>query len=127
MKVAEAIGVDLNEKDISVSHRLKTSDSYRGKKALAPPIIVKFTRRKINEEFYRAKKKLGENHTKAKDLGFGFHSDNKLFIVESLTSKNKDLYQKAYEYKREKEFKYQWTSSGNIYLRRTDSSPVIHY
>ena len=51
MKVAEAIGVEVDEEDISISHRRKTSDSYRGKKVLAPPIIVKFTRRKIKGEF----------------------------------------------------------------------------
>jgi hypothetical protein len=93
MKVAATVGVEIEEKDISISHRLKTSESYRGDKLQPPPIIVKFTRRVTKENFYKAQKKLYNDNVTAKVLGY--ESDNKIFVVESLTGKNKDLFHKS--------------------------------
>jgi hypothetical protein len=39
MKVADTVGVEIKEKDISISHRLKTSMSYRGDKLQPPPLL----------------------------------------------------------------------------------------
>ena len=122
-KVAATVGVEIVEKDISISHRLKTSESYRGDKLQPPPIIVKFTRRVTKETFYKARKKLYNDNVTAKVLGY--ESDNKIFVVESLTGKNKDLFHKAYGAKREKGYKFIWTSSGNIFIRKAETSPVV--
>ena len=120
IKVAGLMGLDVKDEDLSVSHRLKTSQTYHGKNAQAPPIIVKFARRTTREQFYRAKKKLQGVSTK--DLGYT--TNQKIFITESLTQKNKTLFNEAYKVKREKEFKFIWTSFGKIFSRRNENSLV---
>ena len=98
IKVAGLMGLDVKDEDLSVSHRLKTSQTHHGKNAQAPPIIVKFATRTTREQFYRAKKKLQGVSTK--DLGYT--TNQKIFITESLTQKNKTLFNGAYKVKREK-------------------------
>ena len=59
IKVAEKVGVRIVEEDISVSHRLPMSKSYKGQgRTETAPIIVKFVRRDIKEKFYRARKQM---------------------------------------------------------------------
>lgn len=120
MKVADLMEVDVKDEDISVSHRLKTSESYHGRNIQAPPIIVKFTRRAVKEKLYKARKKLTGLSTK--DLGY--NTEQNIYIAESLTQKNKVLFKEAYKVKKDKQFKFIWTSSSKIYLRRSESSPV---
>ena len=124
-KVAEVIGVDLEIDEISVSHRLKTSKSYHRKNTKSPPLIAKFVRRNTKEKFYKARKTLYTNNIVAKDLGLGYVSTSKISVVESLTVKNKELFQRAYEFKCDHNFQFLWTSSGNIFPRRSGESQVI--
>ena len=91
IKVAGLMGLEVKDEDLSVSHRLKTSQTCHGKNAQAPPIIVKFARRITREQFYRTKKKLQGVSTK--DLGYT--TNQKIFITESLTQKNKTLFNEA--------------------------------
>ena len=87
IKVANLIGVKIKNEDISVSHRLQTSKSYKGRNKEMPPIIVKFTRRNIKESLYKARTLLKGFSTK--DLGYV--GEDNIFITESLTSKNKEF------------------------------------
>jgi hypothetical protein len=52
-------------------------------------------------------------------------ADRKIFIVESLTQQNRKLFNKCLQVRREKNFKYIWTSSGKILLRKDESSPTV--
>ena len=90
MKIGNLIGVNINESDISVSHRFpKPSYSSRAREGMPgfntnhPKIIVKFVRRVTKEQFYRARKHLKDKSTR--DIGFSTASVNKIFISESLT------------------------------------------
>jgi hypothetical protein len=69
-----------------------------------PPIIVKFTRRNIKESLYKARRLLKGFSTK----DIGYVRENNIFITESLTSKNKELFKEAYKAKKEKDFKFIW-------------------
>ena len=98
IKVAEKVGVQIVEEDISVSHRLPISKSYKGQGRTTEmaPIIVKFVRHDIKEKFYRARKQL-------KDLtirDIGYSATNRIFVSESLTQRKKK------------------SSSGNLYMPR---------
>ena len=70
LQVGEMIGVDTQEKDISVSHQLPVGKSAsKARKKIDPAtIIVKFVRHDVKEKFYWARKEL-KNLT-AKDLGY---------------------------------------------------------
>jgi len=38
---------------------------------------------------------------------------------------NKELFKEAYQGRKDKQFKYIWTSSGKTFLRRKGTSPVL--
>ena len=84
LKIAEKIGIDIKESDISVSHilpRRNFVDQSRRRQNSTEAIIVKFVRRDIKDKFYKARKYL-KNLTAA---NFDFESSNKIFINENLT------------------------------------------
>ena len=105
----------------SVSHRLPENKHNVDK----PPIIIaKFVRRDTKEKLYRARSKL--RHITTQDLGF--QEDNKIYIQESLTQKNKELFRKPQQLKKALRYKFIWTNSGRIYLCKGESpeSPIIY-
>ena len=112
LKVGNVMGVQINKDDISVSQRLPMRQSYMGKRSV-PAIIVKFVRRDTKELFYRAQKKL-KDFTK-RDLGFP--DGNNIFISESLTEANKELFKAALKFRNEYSYDFIWTSNGKVYLQ----------
>lgn len=94
VKVGSLVGVDIVANDISVSHRLPTKNHR-----YPPPIIAKFVRRNVRDELYHARKKWKDFSTT--DLNMGAQATgNKIFISESLTSKNKELFNDALKLKK---------------------------
>jgi hypothetical protein len=89
------INVNIQPEDISISHRLKTRTPTRNS---TPAIIVKFISRSTRDRLYYARKHLKDKTTS--DIGFGRISDNKIYIAESLTSKNKELFKKCLDARR---------------------------
>lgn len=116
LQLSQKMGIPLERKDISVSHRIRSSRS-----SVDPAIIVKFVRREVRERLYRARKRL-KSITMA---DFGFSVDKKIFINESLTPKNKELFKDCLRFKKDNSFKFLWTNAGKIFLRRNADSPVI--
>lgn len=122
-KVGNLIGVKIEDRDISISHRIpiKKSRVSKFKKHRPAAIIVKFTRRDKKDEFYRARTKL--KNVTTRDLGFP--SKNNIFISESLTAENRKLFNEALQVKKEQNYKYIWTSNGRIFLRENMDTPII--
>ena len=125
--IGKLVDVDITDQDISVSHRLpqRKQMSY-GKMPRRnvgpPPIIVKFTRRTIKERLYGARRKLSESTTS--DLGY--FEENKIYLAESLTEINRELFRACLSVKKEPKFNYIWTYNGRIFLRENRESSVIH-
>lgn len=127
MKLGEKIGVNLNKDDISTSHRLPVKRSrceidMANNLKTPPGIIVKFVKRDVRESFYRARKILKDMNTR--DLGYS--GENIIFVNESLTQKNKDLFNECLKFKKDKGFRFLWTYAGKIFMRRNENSQVIH-
>lgn len=53
-------------------------------------------------------------------------ANNKIFIAESLTAKNKQLFAKCLEFKKQNNMKQIWTSNGKIFLSKDEHSPPWH-
>ena len=66
--VGKAVGVEIADIDILVSHRLPPWKSYKSRKPGPQPIIVKFVRRDTKDAFYQVRMKLKDITSKA--LGF---------------------------------------------------------
>ena len=129
--VAKALNVHVTDEHISTSHRLPVtsatpklnSSQHQNSQdftKLPPPIIVRFSNRDKRNELFHSKKKLRYNPTC--DFAFG---NAKPQIRENLTSYRKMLYNEARLAKRDLNFRFLWTSQGNICLRQDSDSRII--
>ena len=118
--VGKLLGMDITQNDISVSHRMPQSQKHKGKPG-PPAIIVKFTRRDVKDNFYRARKQLKDLTTR--DLGYS--EKNKIYLAESLTERNRILFKDCLKVKKDMEFKFIWTFNGKIVTRK-DIDFVVH-
>ena len=119
--VGKLLGVDTTQNDISGGHRMPQSQKRKGK--LGPPsIIVKFTRRDVKDNFYRARKHLKDLTTR--DLGYS--EKIKISLAESLTERNRMLFKDCLKVKKDMEFKFIWTLNGKIFMRKYKDSVVHH-
>ena len=134
IKVGSLMGLNIDKNDISVSHRLPTKGQLQSCSSRLRPragavsnavsqhprIIVKFVRRDIKDVFYS-----GRRHSKDKttrDIGLSRSSVNQ-YISESLTPRNRTLFNECLKFKKEHNYKYIWTQNGRIYLRRNGEKP----
>lgn len=124
VELGRKVGVDLKKEDISTTHRLPSKVKANGERALFPPaIIVKFTSRNVREKLYRTRKILKD--ITSQDLGYS--EENRIFINESLTQSNKELFKDCLKVKKDKGFKFLWTNGGKIFMRKDqhEGSKVI--
>ena len=70
----------------------------------------------------RARKQLKDLTTK--DVGNS--ATNRIFVSERLTKRKNELFRKALYAKKDKGFKFIWTSSGKIFLKKDENSDAIH-
>jgi hypothetical protein len=120
-KVGDLMGLKLDKKDISVSHRLPVSKKYNGSRR-EPGIIVKFVRRNSKDSFYKARRELKKFTTK--DLGY--RAENPIYVNESLTGKNKNLFNECVKAKKNLKYDYIWTFNGRVFMRKDSDSPALH-
>ena len=132
VKVGQLAGIKIDRKDISVSHCLPkpkvtysatTSQIHNNPINSTARIIVKFVRRDTRDELYKARTKL--KNTSTRDLSLSRHSDNKIYIMESLSPSNKELLKQCLKLKYELNYRFIWTYYGHIYLRKDPESPTI--
>ena len=96
-EMSEIMGVNLNENDISIAHRLPLTKKVKNR------LIVKFTRREKRNEIYSKRKAQ-------------IHGN------ESLTPYRKRLLGRILQFKRDHNYKFMWTVNGKIMLKKTESS-----
>ena len=106
----EKLGTGITKDKIDISHRTKQNG-----------IIVKFSDRKSRNTFYTARKGLKEKSMSTKDLGFD--EEKFIYINESLTQINGDLFRTARnKLQKTSKCKYVWTVNGITKSQRSESS-----
>ena len=122
IKVFREIGVDISPDQITACHRVP---SKRG----IPVIIAKMLNRKSVGQILANRKKL--KGKTASQLGFPHEGDeqssSKVFINESLTKYNKELYRAVREKAKEKNWKFTWTWNGRIFARKEEASAPARF
>ncbi|XP_077969959.1 uncharacterized protein LOC144424485 [Styela clava] len=103
IEVAKLLNVKLSQEDISTPHRLAAGEKS--------PVIVQFCRRDKRNEIFRKKANL------IKENG-----GKKIFINESFTEWQRFLFNEARLLKDKFKYKYIWTHSGNVYVRKNESA-----
>ena len=94
------LGINITGPEISVAHRLAPSnDSNKN-----PAIIVKFLSQKLRDTIYHKRWKLNDINNKTGNDGF------KVFINESLTKANKEVFKAGLSFKKRFHFEYVWTN-----------------
>jgi len=122
LQTAEKIGAPMQKSDISISHRIPSRKQSTDEGTSIPPaIIVKFVKLEIRENLYRARKNLKSIST----VDLGYSVANKIYVNESLTEKNKEIFKLCLKCKRDLSYKFLWTNAGRIFLRKNLSSPGI--
>lgn len=88
------------------------------------PIIVGFCNRYIKEDFIAAARyELKTSPLTVSQLGLS--GNQKIFINDHLTPKNKNLLSKAKKTAAEMNFQYVWVKHAKIHVRKSDTTPVI--
>lgn len=116
LEVSKHLGADVRSGDIEFCHRLKKSARHPNK---PPAIIAKFFSRQVKQEILQGKKV--KKSITAQDIGFA-NSTGKVFVNEHLTASNKNLFWLA---RSVIDFKFKWTRSGKVFMRKDEQSPVI--
>ena len=104
-KIGALIDVDINDTDISISHRIPSSnDGASGSTSFRhPAIVVKFTNRKNRDLFYKARSKLKSYNTS--DIGLGRNGESNIFIQESLTEAKRNLFKSCLKFRKDQKYK----------------------
>ena len=123
-KIGALIDVDINDTDISISHRIPSSnDRASGSTSFRhPAIVVKFTNRKNRNLFYKARSKLKSYNTS--DIGLGHNSESNIFIQESLKEAKRNLFKSCLKFRKDQKYKFNWTYYEVIYLRLNKHTPA---
>lgn len=114
--IGQKLQVNIVKTDIEVAHRIPTNSTQYPK-----PIVVKFKDRKVRDLVIEKARK---TKLKAKDLLDTF-PETAVFVNEHLTAERKKLMASARVKKTEMNYKYLWTRSGQIYIKKTDTSHPI--
>lgn len=112
----KSLGINVQETDIEACHRISQRENAN--------IIVKFHSRKIRDQVLRERRQLRGKTTH--DFGLNVErAPAKIFINESLTRRNKELFRLAQNFKNENGFRFLWTRNGSIFIRKSEQSKVI--
>ncbi|XP_052749321.1 uncharacterized protein LOC113522090 [Galleria mellonella] len=122
---ASKIGIHMTEGDIdSVARTGFRRTNGDGKENKIPrPLVVRFTRKAIREDFLRAAK--SRRDLNSKDIVLN-SPERKIFINERLTRANRQLFRDARIRAKEADFKYCWTRNGSIYVRKRTGKPAVY-
>ncbi|XP_063363573.1 uncharacterized protein LOC134652332 [Cydia amplana] len=88
------------------------------------PIAIRFIRRATRDEFLKAAKT--RRNVTTEDLVLNDKNPQKIFVNERLTRENRQLFRAARQRATVAKFKYCWTSSGSVYVRKHDAAAAIH-
>ena len=117
LKLAEALDVSVEPKDIEICHKL----NRKGNK----PIIVKFISHKVKTNLYRARAKL--KNVRVSNIFPHCSSSTlvqaeRIFLNENLTSYKKKIMSRANEMRRNDELLSVWSMDGSIYVKTSLSA-----
>ena len=113
-EMSEIMGVNLNENDISLAHRLPPTKKVKDR------LIVKFTRREKRDEIYSKRKNLKSKRTK--DLPSAVCEPESAVVSHKAQIHGKRLLGRILQFKRDHNYKFIWTANCKIMLKKTENA-----
>ena len=114
-KIAQEIGIQLEENDIEISHRIKRN---KGEK----PILARFVNYKKKAKLYKARVNLKGVTVQSLFPGAvlvtsAMERPNRIFINENLTPYRKEMMFRAVEKRRNEKIQSCWSLDGKIFIK----------
>ena len=123
-KLLRKLNIEIFEKDILISHRIKKRIYGNDEKNSTCPIIVRFSNRNIRNKIYSKRTSINQIPD------YEMPGMERLFIDENLTGYRKMLFSKAKKLQKEHGYKFLWTNQCQIVIRKkpyTDVLKINHY
>ena len=118
-KIAQAIGVEIKENDIEISHRI-------GRKRGAKPVLAKFVSHKVKSRIYKARTNLKAVSVQSLFPGSSISMVSEttarpkgIYINENLTPYRKEMMSLAVEKRHDGKINKVWTLDGKIFIKTT--------
>ena len=121
VKVGQALGVNLEKKDVSTAHRLpaERNSIAADKKDEPAAIIARFVSRDVRILAFK------QRFNARKLTEFSMTGMKKLFVNENLTKMRKRLLRKTKQAAKEVGYHYVWTWTGRIYAHENKNMDAI--
>lgn len=126
--VASKVCTTLKREDIETAHRVGSPKDRQGQMKASRPLLVKFKERNVRHYVFQNKRKMrpSENITMLPTSKSGsLPTRPRIFINESLCKESKDLMRKTNQKRKEKGYKFIWTSFGRILIRKSEGDDAI--
>lgn len=121
-EVVEKIGAKINfpvpKNQINFITRVPTKEKD------VKPVIISFCNRYVKENFIAAAR-LESKTSPLTTSQIGLSGNQKIYINDHLTTKNKILLSKTKKAASETDFRYVWVKHAKIHARKMDTSPII--
>jgi hypothetical protein len=114
-KIGLALGIRIEAIDIESSYRI---GKVRQNSLNNPPLVVKFARINLADEFVKSRRV--KRNLSLSDLDLGISSDKQVYVNESLSPHYRKLFNLAKDLKRNGKLKYLWVRGGRLYARKSD-------
>eukprot|EP00794_Sanderia_malayensis_P008540 gene8540-biopygen6837 len=118
IQVAREMGVEIGAAELVACHRVRKSKGE-------PIIIAKFLNRKNKEKMMSKRKSLkGKTAGSMKLTTNDNKAGSKIFVNESLTAANKNLYRLARMKTQDSGWKFSWTRNGVVFARKDENAAI---
>ncbi len=117
--VFKKIDSKFNKDEIVQAHRVGNPKDQDGKMKKTRPVQVQLKNKRVRNFLYFNKRRIRSEVGQKDEKG-------KIYINESLCKKTRDLLREANLKRKDKSYKYIWTSFGKILVRKNENSKVIH-
>lgn len=123
LQLSSTIGGNLKRENLVDIYRIRGKKEQRN-----TPIVVETSSALLKSDILRLSK-IFNLKTKgkicAKHLGLRTSEDTPVFISEQLTTKGARLHYLARDLAKSAQYKFCWTAYGRVYVRKTETSPII--
>lgn len=116
-ELASTINVTIEDREIAHAYRKFSKNDSK-----PPPIVAKFCSRTVRNKIYQSRSNLryADAHTSST-----IPEPSKVFIVENLSEKNRDLFYKARLRKKEYNYLFLWTKNGKIFAQKSKETSTL--
>lgn len=123
VNMSKAFHMNLSSTDISAAYRVGKGFGRRNEDP-PPPILVRFARRRVRDDFLKGRKVRRDMTTR--ELGWNDNETHAIYVNEALSRVNKLLYNKAKELKRLNKLKFLWVQEGRVLVKKAEGHSVVH-